>query len=394
MTDITIRKLEGDEKLEVMYGLNAYAFHASPPLMNKDEWQEPVRQREGVTYFALFEDGEPVAGAAGTTMTQQVRGALFAANGIWAVATAPGARRQGYCRQVMADLLAALRQDGQAFSTLYPFRESFYERLGYVTFPLPRLAKLTPLALLPLLEQDLGGQVEWRLIGDGYDIFRDYLTKMQQRTHGMAMFVPGDRFAAQRNRLWLVLAKVAGEPVGLMLYQLKGEEVTQFLLRATRFYYHTSQGRYLLLQWIARHADQASQVEIWLPPYEQPETWLADLGVKTESQVRAPMARLLDITKIGGMHTGPGCLAICLHDPLCPWNEGVWQLETVAGRLQVSAGERPAGDLSVQGLTALLYGTHDPGDFALRGWGHPTPAVQATMRTMFPPLLPYIHEYF
>jgi hypothetical protein len=153
---------------------------------------------------------------------------------------------------------------------------------------------------------------------------------MQQRTHGMAMFVPGDRFAAQRNRVWLALAKVGGEPVGLMLYQLKGEEVTQFLLRAPRFYYHT----------------------------------------------------------------GPGRLAIRLSDPLCPWNEGVWQLETVDGLLRVSAGERPDGDLSIQGLTALLYGTHDPGDFALRGWGNPTPAVQATMRTMFPPLLPYLHEYF
>jgi len=95
MTDITIRKLEGDEKLAVMYNLNAYAFHASPPLMSKDEWQEPVRQREGVTYFALFEDGAAVAGAAGTTMTQQVRGSLFAANGIWAVATAPGSAAPG-----------------------------------------------------------------------------------------------------------------------------------------------------------------------------------------------------------------------------------------------------------------------------------------------------------
>ena len=209
MPDITIRKLEGEEKLAAMYNLNAYAFHPSPPLMDKDEWQEPVRHREGVTYLALFEDGAAVAGAAGTTMTQQVRGSLFAANCIWAVATAPGARRQGYCRQVMADLLAALRQDGQAFSTLYPFRESFYERLGYVTFPLPRLAKLTPLALTPLLAQDLGGQVEWRLIGDGYEDFRAYLTRMQQHTHGMALFVPGDRFAAQRNRLWLVLATLA-----------------------------------------------------------------------------------------------------------------------------------------------------------------------------------------
>lgn len=38
MTDIAIRKLEGEEKLQVMYELDSYAFHASPPLPNKDEW--------------------------------------------------------------------------------------------------------------------------------------------------------------------------------------------------------------------------------------------------------------------------------------------------------------------------------------------------------------------
>ena len=394
MTDITIRKLEGDEKLEAMYALNAYAFHATPPLMNKDEWKENVRRREGVTYLALFEDARPVAGAAGTAMLQQVRGKLFDANGIWAVATAPAARRKGYCRSVMAQLLSTLREDGQAFSCLYPFRESFYERLGYVTFPLPRTARLTPAVLLPLLEQDLGGQIELLPMGDGYDTYRDYLDRLRQRTHGMAMFVVGDKFAAQRNNLWLALAKVEGELVGLMLYQIKGDEITQFLFRATRFYYDTSQAKYLLLQWIARHADQAGQVEIGLPPFEQPETWLSDLQVKTESAIRAAMCRVLDVNKMSGMQIGPGRFTAHITDPFCPWNEGIWRFESVDGTLQVARADEAGCSLSIQALTALVYGTHDPGDFTIRGWGDPSPQVLATMRTMFPPRAPYLHEYF
>ena len=62
---------------------------------------------------------------------------------------------------VLARLLASIREDGRPLSCLYPFRESFYERLGYVTFPLPRTAKLTPSALLPLLKEDLGGEIEF-----------------------------------------------------------------------------------------------------------------------------------------------------------------------------------------------------------------------------------------
>jgi predicted acetyltransferase len=394
MPDITIRRLEGEEKLEVMHCLNAYSLHASPPLRNKEEWKEFIRPRLGVTYMAVFEDGVPASGAASTAMIQNVRGKLFDAHGVWGVATAPAARRKGYCRGAMAALLAAGRNDGQVFSTLYPFRESFYERLGYVTFPLPRIARFAPSAVTPLLARDLGGRVALALIGDGFDAYRDYLARMRLRTHGMGFFIHGDRAAAQRNRFWLAQAMVGGQPVGLMLYEIKGEEVGRFLFQAARFCYDSAQGRYLLLQWIARHVDQADRVELWLAPAEQPETWLADMQVKTETDIRAPMGRVLDVAKIGGMQVGPGRFAARLSDPICPWNVGVWQLESADSELRVTEGKDPGCDLTIQGLTALAYGTHDPGDFAIRGWGNPSPAIQASMRAMFPPMAPHLHERF
>jgi predicted acetyltransferase len=378
-----------------MFPLTSYAFHPSPPFPDEEQWRETVRQREGVTYFALFEDGEAVATVASTSMTQHVRGVLYDAGGVWGVATQPAARRKGYSRRLMADLLAAYHQDGQVLSCLYPFRESFYERLGYVTFPLPTKAKLTPAALSPLLKQDLGGQVDLVLIGDGYDTYRDYVQRLQRRVHGMSIFVHGQRAQAQRhNRSWLALATVNGELVGLMLYDLKGEEVAQLTLRAYRLYYDTSQARYLLLQWIARHVDQASEVELWLPPFEHPETWLADIRVTTESQIRAPMGRVVDVAGIGGMHTGPGGFSARISDPICPWNQGIWAFETAEGVLQVGPAGRADCDLSIQALAALVYGTHDPDDFAIRGWGNPSPDILGRMRGMFTPQLPFLHEYF
>ena len=377
-----------------MYSLTSYALHPSPPLTNKEEWKEIVRPRQGVTYIALFEDHVPASGAAGTAMIQNVRGKLFDAHGIWGVATAPAARRNGYCRRVIAALLAAGRDDGQAFSTLYPFRESFYERMGYVTFPLPRIAKFAPSAVASLLARDLGGRVEHVLIGDGFDAYRDYMARLRLRTHGMGFFVYGDKVGAQRNRFWLALAMVGGEPAGMMLYDLKGEEETKYLFRAIRFYYETSEARTLLLKWIARHVDQVDRVELWLSPAEQPETWLADMQVKTESDIRAPMGRVLDVARLGGMTTGPGRFAARIADPLCPWNEGVWQFETADGALRVDPGGPPDCDLAIQGLTALVYGTHDPDDFAIRGWGDPSPEVQAAMRGVFPRMVPHLHERF
>ncbi len=164
-----------------------------------------------------------------------------------------------------------------------------------------------------------------------------------------------------------------------------------------RFYYETSQARYLLLQWIARHVDQADHVELWLAPTEQPETWLADLGVKVETDIRVPMGRVLNVANIGGMRVGPGGFTACISDPLCPWNEGGWRFEAANGALRVErmdAGARPDCDLTIQGVTALVYGAHDPDDLAIRGWGDPSLETQATMRAMFPPRTPHLHERF
>jgi hypothetical protein len=81
-------------------------------------------------------------------------------------------------------------------------------------------------------------------------------------------------------------------------------------------------------------------------------------------------------------------------DSLCRWNEGTWRLETVDGRLHVSPAEGADCALRIQGLSALVYGAHDPTDFCVRGWGDPSAEVQASMRAMFPPTLPHLHEMF
>jgi hypothetical protein len=220
------------------------------------------------------------------------------------------------------------------------------------------------------------------------------MLKQQQRVHGWGVFEKEDKAGAQRNRWWLALAKVDGETVGLMAYDLRGDSVTEFRFRAICFYYHASRGRYLLLQWIARHVDQANQVELWLPPYELPETWLADMRVSVETAVRAPMGRVVDVARLGGMRSGSGCFSARVTDPLCPWNEGLWQFEAVDGKLRVRPTEQVDCHLTIQGVSALVYGTHDPGDFDIRGWGDPSPEVQERMRATFPSMRPHLHVHF
>jgi len=390
----TIRQLQGEEMLDTLYTLNQYSLHPSPPFQKKEDWVAIVRERKGVTCHAVFEDDTPVSVAVSTAMTQNMRGMLHPSCGIWGVSTHPSARRKGYCRQAMASLLAAERESVKAFSNLYPFRESFYERLGYISFPLTKIARLTPASLSPILKMETGGELELKMIGDAYETYREYLAEMRLHRHGMGFFDFGDKAAANRNNLWAAFAKFDGNIEGLMLYRIQGEEVTKFNFVAYRFYYQTSRARYLMLNWIARHVDQADRVELWVPADEYPETWLADLQLKVESAIRASMSRVLNIEKISGMNVGEGRFAAQVTDPICPWNEGMWQFESSGGKLQVSKTSKAECQLTIQGLTALIAGMHDPQDFPLRGWGDPDPALQSIQREMFPRMNPFLHENF
>ena len=392
--NITIRSLQGEEMFNTLYTLNSYALHPSPPYQKRDEWMAVVRPRRGICCLAMFEDDTPVAVVASTPLTQNMRGKLYATSGIWGVSTAPAARRKGYCRQLMGSLLSINREDGKCFSSLYPFRESFYERLGYVSYPLTKIAHFSTQSLFPLLKMDGSGEIRLQYIGEAYDSYRDYLKKMRFTRHGMAMFDYPDRARADQNLVWIASALFDGRIEGIMLYRTLGEEVTRYKFMASRFYYQTGRARYLLLNWIARHVDQAEQVEIWLPEDEYPENWLADLQVKAEIAERPAMSRVLDLENITGMQVGVGGFSAQIIDPLCPWNEGKWRFESGDHRLQVSRAQDADCELTIQGLSALINGTINPQDLSLRGWGNPTAGVQAIMGEMFPRMRPFMHEMF
>lgn len=353
-----------------------------------------AKRAEDVTVLALYEDALPVATVAATPMIQQIRGVNFGMGGIFGVATYPEARRKGYIKQLLVQLMQIIREEHRPFATLYPFRESFYERLGFINFPQPRRAIFHPADLAPLLNLDLSGTVERMLDSEGYEIYRQYVLEHRDRIHGMAVLEHSDPVLPGKERTWLAAARVNGEIVGVMLYSLDGKEVTKFKLNATRFYYHTSEGRYLLLNWIARHIDQANQVEILLPPHEQPETWFSDLNVNLECAWIPPMGRVLEIAALGGIQTGPAGFSARVEDTLCPWNTGIWKFEGRGGTLEVTPASTADCELSIQGLSALVYGTHPAVDFAIRGWGNPSSQIQTAMQTVFPPKLPYLHEMF
>ncbi len=403
MSEITIRRVEGEALLDSYYPLVFSAFRKSP---DPAAFDPDELRAKSIPYYAerytlvLFEDDQPMATASSIPMTQTLRGKVFPMGGIGAVASSPLGRRKGNARQVVTALYPIMRESGQPISTLYPFRESFYGRLGYIQFPQVRTVEFPASGLGSLLKHTLPGEVEFCAIRDGIDLYSTFLSSIQPQVHGMALRPPG--MAAQlrdQNKYWVAFARVNGDITGAMLYQITGfrEE-----LRVAAFFCRDALARHLLLAWLARHIDQVRRIWINMPPDQRLETWLYDLDVElhTRKEMPTPMGRVIDARGLSGMAAPPGAsgaeLTIRLTDPHCAWNNGVFRFEEDDGLIRVTANPRtyPDCDLTIEGLSALVFTGADPGEFTLRGWGTPPLETQATMRLLFPPAWTYVHEDF
>jgi predicted acetyltransferase len=393
-TGIEIRVVDHEEF--VGFDVNHYAFGATPSVRNLDDARKRIPYLADATAIAAFEGGKPQATAMIHSMTQHVRGKILSMGGIGGVASLPAGRRKGTVRKLMASSLGIMRERGEYVSTLYPFRDSFYERLGYAGFPKPRYAKIAPEALGPLVRMPKPGDVEQMPMSEGFDAWRGFLEAYQRDHHGFALKALSNAVGTRdHNVAWIAFVREHGEITGAMTFRITGYGGS---LHAETFYYRTSAARYQLLDWIGRHVDQVKDAWIRLGPREFPELWYQDLNAEISTTFEhawpAPMARIISVAELGGLEAGDGRITVDLVDELCPWNTATWTLTGSGDRLAAEPGGTPECRITIQGLSALVYVGHDPADFVYRGWGDPNAGAQATLRALFPPAFPVLHEQF
>ncbi|MFI7599177.1 enhanced intracellular survival protein Eis [Actinoplanes sp. NPDC049681] len=391
-----IRQIAADERTDTMFPLQAYAFEPSP-------WAEAARETYAkrmvfyrtVTSLIAEEDGRTLAGVAAFPMRQNVRGVVHDMAGVASVSSHPAARRRGLVRQLMSRLMRQMRDQGCAVSALYPFRPSFYGKLGYVGVPRVRTATFAPEGLSHLLKADLPGEVERLRLSEGFDDYDALTLRLLQERHGFSVF-DETRTAEFRESpsLWVALARVDGEVVGAVTYRIDqygGDLVAGDLLTTGPM------GRALLLQFFARHVDQVARIVLRIGTDEVPELWGTDLAVLTEGRVElprrgAPMVRLLAIDALNGLHAGAEAdvTVEVVDDELIG---GRYRITGDSGRLAVEeTKDEPQARLTCAGMSALAYGVLDPVEVMTRGFGHVEAVEELT--ALFPKQMPYLFADF
>lgn len=387
-----------DERRELSLPIQAYGFQPSPA--SKAEFSKLLAAQrfygEHVTLVAE-EDGAAVADVSAVPMRQNVRGAVYAMAGVAGLATLPHARRRGYGRALVTEILGLMRDSGCALSALYPFRASFYERFGFVGLPQSLSVTFSPSDMGWLVRRELPGKVQWGPVADFYDDYVDFVRQLLGSRHGFSLLPDSrmDQLRKDEDR-WLAVAWADGAVAGAVPYRVTGfagDLVADDLLSSGAL------GRALLLRFFAAHTDQVARIRVRVPPGEMPELWATDLDVVAETRVSfpaapAPMGRVLSLDGLTGMMVGNARVTIQVVDD--PFLSGCYELDGKTGALEVRPAATAEADatLTAAGLSALVYGALDPDDVLVRGFGQMQAEDAALLRELFPRRVPYLFARF
>lgn len=377
--------------------LAAYAFASSPVELTEEEKGHYFAGRADDKGIVSYVDDVAVAKAAIIPMTMNLRGTVMPMGGIGGVCSMPVARRGGHARALMLRAIEEMHADGQAISTLYPFKTSYYETFGYAGWQAPLWATIKPIALAPYLAVPKSGPIRQRISKDARDDLYALIQAQQQRVHGMGC-LPRVRF--DHNHLdspaWFVSVHEGDAITGGLVYTMDMDKVVMNVRTAI---WLTGNARFHLLDFIARHVDQVADISLPLPPGEHPHLWLTDDNAVSIWSTKghdwhAPMGRIVTMTGLNGIGAGDGSVTLAVRDTQAPWNDGIWTFTGSRGGLEILEGGNPQGEVYINGLSAMVMSGLDPDWLPARRWGSLDPQAADACRSLFPPVIPHLHESF
>lgn len=388
------------EELKKLSPLTQYAFFPSPDSFKRqDTFFENYQDSFIIAVYDEAKPDQPIGTATSIPMTQNVRGKIFPMSGVANIFTDPAYRRRHITTKMMKMMLNNDLKVGNHVSTLYPFKESFYAKFGYITLPQARIATLKLQKLSPLLTEKSPLKFEKIDYLKNWDKFYNFLVEYQHQTHGMGLKPSKSRksnIEIQPSHLVFVYDE-NDKIISSLLYTTTGFEGE---MRISSFLYLNSKGKYDLLRYLATHIDQFMTAKFPLAPYEYPENWLTDLKIQIANRqwIPAAMARIVNVMGLNNLSVGSGSCTIKVLDTICEWNTGVFTLTSNGGKLEIMKNDLDIKldcVITITGLTALVYGFYDLEDFIFKKWiSDVSYGCFDKLEALFPKILPFIYDRF
>ena len=405
-----IRKIDKNERLDILKG-DIYAYSR---WTNQDLPRSHLTAINPDEVLAAEIDGKIVAALQCFNFQQSVRGVVKYMGGIGGVWTYPEYRNRGCVKALMKSAFLEMRMHGMGLSMLTPFKESFYEALGYTIANANSEVNIPVAALSNYLQSNsqsnlqsssqsnysqISNQVtnavdeipdRWQCLRlpatEARDIVSNFLYEglrsqtLQPHDHGVVLtnFTYDQWWHLHRHKLCVVI-KRDRQVVALAIYGIDSSgnlPLSDRQIEISAIFWTDLSARDRLWQFLASHRDQVHSLKVNLPIDAKLHQWFRDAGKLTATNTEPWMVRIIDVIEaLQGLPIACEPFTFALSDPHCHWNEGVFGVNGDHGQLLVkrySNGE--AEDLeidfhaTIMGISALVYGTHEIEELVHKKW--------------------------
>ena len=406
---IKIRQANQNDKDRIL-DLNHLSYSLSP-----DELQDMGQNFPfiGEDHYVALENEEIVAVLRSIPLIQNIRGSMKNMTGIGMVATSPETRRRGNVRKLMEDIMFENYKQGVAVSTLYPFKDSYYQQFGYINAIPHAFLEVNPEWFTP-----------WNSLPAGYTLERTTVEKAGEifqklHTHTMKQFNGGSIRPPRRWREFLEGKTNGQKPAiiaynpdhqaeGFLTYAISGYGFKLFgetnigTFNRVGFYHNTLQGKHCLLHYLYLHSDQIHRVLLPLYPHESNiYTWMKGFTKVNIRQHLLTMVRIINVEKALSEIAvcSSGEIKFSVSDEMAPWNTGHYRLSTANGHLSIEKlNDLPQNQgiiISIGGLSSLLYGISSLEELEYFGWIHGLEfSSRAVLKSWFPQIPYCLSEFF
>jgi predicted acetyltransferase len=362
------------EELEPLSRLVSHSFPG--PSRGPEWWEERLREPAwgggAETLFIAEVDGEPAAACQLHPLRSMVAGREQAVAGVGSVAVSPVHRRRGLAARLLHEGLRHARERGDSLSALYPFRASFYRRLGYGGAGTVHQYRLPPTAF----PYDPDGP-RMRMARDDddrravMDLYRRWIAgETGQLLRPDAVW---DEVLGGPDRAVVYHRGSSGEAEGycVVKYHADGPAAERYLEVEERAW-TTAAGQRSVYGWLASLGDQWREIVYRAHPEEHFGLRVADarlpagsapswgLWLPAATLLEGPMFRILDLSEAFRARPGSGdsiVVALEVRDAELPENAGRWRLRLAPEGAEVERGEGAADvrlELDVSVLSSLL----------------------------------------
>lgn len=354
------------------------AMHSFPrPGRDRATWTDRFRETafgDGPEILWVGEDnGRLIAACQLHRISHYIAGEPYPTMGLGTVAIAPTHRQRGIGGRLVATALEQARERGDLLSSLYPFRASFYARMGYGLAGETHQYRVGP---RDLPASELRHRVELVTEPDELAAFYDKWVRTQTGLLRRERET-WDRLLAEENRLSVVYRNGSGRVTGYALttYEIDAAPSERYL-SVDELGWLDGEAREGLYGWLASLGDQWHALALRALPEHRLQDWLREprlsaaqvprwgLWFPSAVLLRGPMFRLLDVERACALRrVHPEVeltVAVEVRDEVLEGNRGRWRLRFAGGRVEVERGGGGADlelRLDVGALSRLFMGS-------------------------------------